>query len=254
MVDSIKTHRSVRNFIEGRAIPEPLMRQLIAAATRASTTGGMQLYSIVVSESEDLKERLSPLHFNQPMVKRCSAVVTFCADVARFSRWCELGDAQPGYNNFAWYVNAAIDTLLAAQNFCLEAQSEGLGICYLGTTIYTTQKLIETLELPYGVIPITTVAVGYPDSSIPTKLAPRLPLEAVWHRERYCVASDQEIMDYWRDVEESEQTQQILMDNDLPTLQRVFTERRYKTSDNIAISKSYFEVLGQQGFLEHEQV
>lgn len=247
MIGTIKSHRSVRNFIEGKAIPEQLMSQLIEAATRASTTGGMQLYSIVVSESEEMKEKLSPLHFNQPMVRKSSAVVTFCADTARFSRWCKLCGAEPSYDNFAWWVNAAIDALLAAQNFCLEAESEGLGICYLGTTIYTTAKLIEVLELPKGVVPVTTVVVGYPAST--PDLTPRLPLSAVWHKEKYSAPSTEALKELYRETESSPLTAKLLSDNNQPTLAHVFTECRYKRDDNLAISRSYYEALSAQGFL-----
>ncbi len=247
MIQQIKRHRSTRSYVENRPIPREVMQQLIEAATRASTTGGMQLYSIIVSSSDEMKERLSPLHFNQPMVRQCSAVVTFCADVARFSKWCEMRDAQPAYNNFAWYVNAAIDALLASENFSLEAQNQGLGICYLGTTIYTTAKLIEVLELPKGVVPVTTVVVGYPAKEHP--LTPRLPLEAVWQEEKYTEHSEAEIDELYSELESSEATKALLENNELPNLARIFTERRYKREDNEAISASYFEALRTQGFI-----
>lgn len=246
MIQAIKEHRSVRNFVAGKEIPDKLMRQLVTAASRASTTGGMQLYSIIVSESQETRDKLSPLHFNQPMIKSCSALVTFCADINRFSSWCELRGAEPAYDNFGWYVNAAIDTLLASQNFALEAESEGLGICYLGTTIYTTSAIIETLELPRGVIPVTTIAIGYPESTPELQL--RLPVEAVWHKEKYYEATSEEIESYYKETEESEQTKSLLEQNELPNLARIFTERRYKRDDNLAISKSYFDTIKRQGF------
>ena len=65
---------------------------------------------------------------------------------------------------------------LARQNLCVEAELKGLGICYLGTTIYTAGEIADILELPKGVIPLTTVVVGYPDES--PGLTDRLPLEA----------------------------------------------------------------------------
>ncbi len=248
MLKAIKEHRSVRNFIENKPIPEEQMAKLIAAATRASTTGGMQLYSIVVSQSQEIKDALSPMHYNQPMVKKCSAVVTFTADVARFSAWCRLRGTEPGYDNFAWWVNAAIDTLLAAQNFCTQAQEDGLGICYLGTTIYTTKEIIETLKLPKGVIPITTVVVGYPEGE--SGLTPRFPLEAVWHRETYQSPTSEEIEGYWSEIENSEQTAKLLQENELENLAQVFTQRRYTKEQSVQISKSYFEALRQQGFID----
>lgn len=71
------------------------------------------------------------------------------------------------------FLNAATDALLAAQNLCVEAELKGLGICYLGTTIYTAGEIADILELPKGVIPLTTVVVGYPDES--PGLTDRLP-------------------------------------------------------------------------------
>ncbi len=248
MLKAIKEHRSVRNFIENKPISDEQIAELIAAASRASTTGGMQLYSIIVSQSQEIKDALSPLHYNQPMVKKCSAVVTFVADTARFSTWCRQRGTEPGYDNFAWWVNATIDTLLAAQNFCTQAQEDGLGICYLGTTIYTTKEIIEILKLPKGVIPITTVVVGYPEGE--TGLTPRLPIEAVWHKETYQTPTHQEIEEYWAGIENSEQTAKLLQENKLENLAQIFTQRRYTKEQSLQISQSYFEALRQQGFID----
>lgn len=70
--------------------------------------------------------------------------------------------ADPQYDNFVWFVNGAIDAILASQNVCLEAESEGLGICYLGTTTYNADRIAEVLALPEGVIPVTTVTMATP--------------------------------------------------------------------------------------------
>ena len=55
--------------------------------------------------------------------------------------------------------------LLVAQTFCTLAEEAGLGICYLGTTTYNPQMIIDALHLPELVFPITTVTVGYPAES-----------------------------------------------------------------------------------------
>ncbi len=245
MIEQIANHRSVRKFKQ-IPIPEEILNEILQAGTRASTTGNMQLYSMVVTTSSDLKEKLSPCHFNQPSVCQAAAVVTFCADINRFDKWCVLRGAKPQYDNFAWFVNAAIDALLASQNVSLEAEAHGLGICYLGTTIYTAAQIAEVLNLPKGVVPVTTIVMGYPAEETP--LTDRLPLEAVVHRETYCDYTAQNISDLWRDREASEETARLLQENDLPNLARIFTERRYKAEDNLAISRSYFDFLKKQGF------
>ena len=177
-------HRSIRKFCS-TPVPEELLQEILAAASRASTCGNMQLYSLVVTRAAALRAKLAPCHFNQPMVTQAPCVVTVCADVHRFSMWCEQRDADPAYDNFAWFLNASTDALLAAQNLCVEAEMNGLGICYLGTTIYTAGMIAEILELPKGVIPVTTIVLGYPDES--PELPDRLPLEAVEHNENYTV-------------------------------------------------------------------
>ena len=70
--------------------------------------GNMQLYSLVVTTDADVQEReaLAEAHHHQPMVEEAPAVLTFCADFHRFSRWCEQRDAAPGYGNFVSFINA----------------------------------------------------------------------------------------------------------------------------------------------------
>ena len=65
----------------------------------------------------------------------------------------------------------------------LAAEVHGLGICYLGTTLYNADRIIEILELPGNVIPVTTLVLGYPDES--PGLTDRLPLEGFVHYEKY---------------------------------------------------------------------
>ncbi len=241
-------HRSIRKF-RPAPIPEEVLREVLEAATRASTCGNMQLYSLVVTRDEALRRKLAPCHFNQPMVVEAPCVVTVCADVHRFSMWCRQRDAEPAYDNFAWFLNASTDALLAAQNLCIEAEMHGLGICYLGTTIYTARDICGILELPKGVIPLTTVVMGYPDED--PGLTDRLPLDAVVHYEKYTDYTAAEIDELWAECEESALTKRLLEENRLPNLAQIFTRNRYRKEDNLAISKSYFALLQEQGFFNN---
>ena len=125
----------------------------------------------------------------------------------------------------------------------------GLGICYLGTTIYTAGMIAESLELPKGVIPVTTIVLGYPDES--PELTDRLPLEAVVHYEKYTDYTAAEIDELWAEREESELTKRLLEENGLPNLAQIFTQRRYVREDNLSISNSYFALLKEKGFFNN---
>ncbi len=249
MIKEIKEHRSIRKF-KSEAIAPALLEQALTAATRASTCGNMQCYSMVVTQQSDMLKRVSPLHFGQVERMNAQCVVTVCADLNRFSEWCRLRGAEPAYDNFIWYVNGAIDGLMAAQNLILEAEAQGLGACVLGTTLYTAEAIIELLELPKGVIPITAVALGYPDEN--PSLTDRLPLDAVVHFERYESYTPEKIDAAWAEREASEETQKLLEENNLPNLARIFTDNRYTAKDNVAFSKSYFALLERQGFFNQQ--
>ncbi len=249
MFDTILNHRSIRKY-KPDPIPGQILDYILEAGTRASTTGNMQLYSIIVTRDPDIKGELSPCHFNQPMVKEAPVVLTFCADFNRFNKWCRLRGAEPGYGNFLSFMTAAIDALLVAQNVCIAAEDAGLGICYLGTTTYTAGKIIEVLELPGDVVPVTTVTVGYPDEW--PGLTDRLPVEAVVHHEKYKDYSDSEINLTYQKKELITSYQEFVKENNKPSLAHVYTDVRYKKEDNLLFSKSLLEVLEKQGFMNHQ--
>ncbi len=249
-MNTIFNHRSIRKF-KPDEIPMPIMNRILEAASRASTTGNMQVYSIVVSTEKEIKERLLPCHFNQKMVVEAPAVLTFCADFNRFNQWCELSNASPGYDNYLSFFTAAIDALLASQNAALEAEANDLGICYLGTTTYMADQIIEVLNLPRGVVPVTTIALGYPDEKPP--LTDRLPMDAIVHWETYQEFNPERIKAIYHERESSDFTQALLKENQKETLAQIFTDNRYKKSDNLFFSKKFLEILKKQGFMNHDE-
>ncbi len=161
MLECMKNRRSIRKYTD-QDIPESLLNELLEVATRASNTGNMQLYSVVVTRDPANKEKLAPAHFNQPMITGAPVVLTFCADANRFVKWAECRKAEAGFDNLQTFIASTIDAMLFAQSFCNAAEEKGLGICYLGTTAYNADQIIEALSLPRLVVPIVTVTVGYP--------------------------------------------------------------------------------------------
>ncbi len=246
MINTLLNHKSIRKYTSQK-VEETLLNEILKAGIRASTTGNMQVYSVIVSQDEDMKEKLAPCHFNQPMVKNAPVVLTFCADYNRFNKWCELSNATPGYDNFLSFVTGAIDALLVAQNVCVAAESKGLGICYLGTVIYTADKIIDVLNLPSGVVPVATVTLGYPDEN--PEQADRLPLEAVVHHEKYKNYSDDDIKSMFLEKERLPSSVSFVKENDKESLAQVFTDVRYKKKDNVAFSNVLLDVLKKQGFM-----
>ena len=241
----MKQRRTIRRYQEKDVTPA-LLNELMEIACRASTVGNMQTYSVVVTRDAAMKEKLSPAHFNQPMVKKAPVVLTFCVDLNRFSKWCDQRQAIPGYDNLQWFVTGAVDALLAAQTFCVAAEEKGLGICYLGTTTYNPNQIIDALQLPKLVFPITTITLGWPDE-LPEQVD-RLPLEAILHQETYHDYSVEDIDRLYAYKESLPENLKFIAENNKETLAQVFTDVRYKKADSELFSEVLLETLKKQGF------
>jgi nitroreductase len=249
LLHTVLQHRTIRKY-RPQPIPELVLNKIIEAGIRASTTGNMQVYSVIVTKEQENREKVAPFHFNQPLVTQAPVLLTFCADFNRFNKWCSMRNATPGYDNFLSFYTASIDALLAAQNVAVAAESFGLGICYLGTTTYNADKLIEFYNLPKGVVPVTTLAVGYPDEE--PELTDRLPMKAVVHHEFYNDYTTEDIDNMYRDKESMSFYKKLVEENQTENLAQIFTDKRYTKKDNVAFSKKFLDVIEKQGFMNNE--
>ena len=242
---TINTRRSIRRYAK-REVSEELLNRLLTEAMRTQTMGNLQFYSVVVTRSDEQKQRLAPAHFNQPMVTQAPVVLTFCADT-RMTAWADNRQATPGYDNLLSYQNAATDALLFCQTFCNLAEEEGLGCCFLGTTVYMPQMIIDTLQLPRLVMPVATITLGWPDEQPP--LTDRLPLAAIMHNETYTDYTPESIDRFYAEKEALPENEEFVRINNKQTLAQVYTDCRYTKKDNEALSKGLMEALKAQGFV-----
>ena len=249
MLNTILNHRTIRKY-KSAPITEKDLNDILIAGTRASTTGNMQAYCMIVTKNEAIKEKLWECHFKQELVKKAPVIITFCADYNRINKWCKQRKAEPGFDNFLSFTSAAIDALLVAQNVAIAAEDKGLGICYLGTTTYNADKIIDILKLPKDVVPVTTLALGYPEEN--PGLTDRLPLKAVVHEETYTDFSEKEINELYFEKENLPFHLELLEINKKETLAQIFTELRYKKTDNLTFTKKFLKVLEKQGFMNNE--
>lgn len=245
-MQTIQQRRTIRKYAQ-KEVPETLLNRLLEEAERTPTMGNLQLYSVVITRDGAMKRKLAPAHFNQPMVEGAPVVLTICADFRRTSLWAENRQAVPGYDNFLSFMNAATDALLYTQTFCNLAEAEGLGTCFLGTTVYMPQMIIDTLQLPKLVFPVATITLGWPDEEPP--LSDRLPLAAIVHQESYDDYTPERIDAFYTEKESLPENQHFVEINNKETLAQVFTDIRYTRKDNESMSDGMIEALRRQGFL-----
>ena len=245
-MNNILTRRTIRKYAT-KDVDNEMLSDLLAKASRTQTMGNMQLYSVVITRSEEGKKALAPAHFNQPMVTQVPVVLTICADFRRATDWCLQRKADPGYDNFLSFINASTDALLYTQTFCNLAEEAGLGLCFLGTTVYMPEMIIDALKLPQLVMPVATLTVGWPDEE--PALTDRLPLESFVHEETYKPYTAETIDKYYSEKEALEENREFVRINNKETLAQIFTDIRYTRKDNVAMSEGMIRALRRQGFM-----
>lgn len=243
-IDLLNNHRSIRKY-KATPVSQEVLDRIIESGGRASNTGNMQLYSVIVTRQPDRIAELSKLHFGQGAT--APLFLTVCADVNRYHHWCRLRGCDEPYGNLLWLLSATVDASLFAQNICVAAEAEGLGFCYLGTVLYNTAAIAKLLDIPTGVVPVITLSMGYPDEQ-PSQ-SERLPLDGIVHEETYRHYSDRDIDEIHRLREEWPFNQEMVKLNGVRNLAELFTTKRYPRKDNETISAALRDFLTQAGFL-----
>ncbi|MBM3128807.1 MAG: NADPH-dependent oxidoreductase [Chloroflexi bacterium] len=194
-LDLIHAHGSVRAY-KTDPLPDALIETIVAAAQRASSSSNLQAYSVLAITDAAKRARLAELCGKQIFIAQAPLFLAWCADLARLDRVCALRGFTQVTEYLENFLIGALDVGITAQNAALAAESLGLGICYVGSIRNSPREVIELLGLPRLVFPVVGMTIGYPERA-PT-IRPRLPLNAILHRERYNADQDRALREYDR--------------------------------------------------------
>lgn len=250
-IELLKNHRSIRKF-KKKEVEKEKLDLILETATKASTSGNMQAYSIILTKDQQMKKKMFEAHFEQPMLLEAPLFLTFCADFNRMRKWLTQNKAAMNFDNFMSFMIASLDAVLASQVAAIAAESLGLGLCYMGTTLASAHKLGEILECPENVIPVAGYVLGYPDESPAARL--RLPMEALIHQEKYRDYNEDEIYEIHRHKNE----EGMIRFKDHPelgsidNLARVYSELKYTRESHLKYSNDLLNYLSRQNFMEND--
>ena len=180
VIESLKSHRTIRAFRPDR-IDDAQLNAILEAGTRAATC--FQPYSFLVIDDPEILKEIA--------MYAVPAAVLLTIDLHRYQRYLTLHDAPIHIDSAFHLLHVHWDAILALQNVVVAAESLGLGTVYIGRV--HMMDLHELLELPENVFPAGLVLIGYPAGERSEKRPYRLPMEAVVHRNRYRVPTDEEL-------------------------------------------------------------
>lgn len=185
IIRSLYERKSVRVF-EDRPIEEEVKQAILASAIQAPTAGNMALYTILDITDNEKKLALSKSCDNQPFIATAPMVLIFCADYRRwYDVFCKHVD-EVRVPDMGDLFLAQADTLIAAQNAVVAAQSLGVGSCYIGDITENFEYHKSLLELPRYVVPTAMLVLGYPTEQQKNRVKPtRFSLEDMVHENGY---------------------------------------------------------------------
>lgn len=145
ILELLKNRYSVRDFAPEK-IPTELLEKILEAGRIAPTAKNQQPQRVYVLQSDEALEKIravTPSAYNAP------TVLMICADM----------DVAWHRTNDGWCA-APIDTSIVTCHMMLEAQSLGLGSCWV--CAFNAEKVKDAFDLPENIYPYSLLPIGYP--------------------------------------------------------------------------------------------
>lgn len=197
MINKLLIRRSHRSFLNEKISDKDL--SLIKKATlQAPSAGNLTLYSIIEIESQEIKDKLSILCDNQPMIKKAPHVWVFLADFNRWLKYFKFSESDIKTNTRIRDLGlgdlhlALQDTIIAAQTATIAIDDLGYGSCYVGDIIENYEEIQSLLKLPQYAVPATMLIFGKPTKALKTPLV-RPDAKYIFFKDRYINQSNEEI-------------------------------------------------------------
>lgn len=183
VIKNLLSHRSIRSF-QDKPVDEDQIDQIIQAVQAAPSWINGQQVSIIAVKDQEQRTKFAELCGGQKHVAEAPLFLIFCADFYRSSLAAQMENLPLGaLEDIDTLIVGATDVGIALGTAVAAAESFGLGTVAIGGIRRNALKVIEELELPPYVIPVSGLCIGHPADD--PGLKPRLPKEAVYHEEVY---------------------------------------------------------------------
>lgn len=188
---AILARRSIRRY-DGRPVPQPLLEQLLKAASWAPSAHNRQPWRFAVVTTDEVKRALAlamGARLRRDLEADGLAEAAIVKDTERsFSRITKAPalivvcltmrdmDSYPDARRSALeHLMAVQSAAMAGANLMLAAHEAGLGACWMCAPMFSPDVVRETLNLPADWQPQGMITLGYPAE---TREKGRNPLES----------------------------------------------------------------------------
>lgn len=193
--EAIEARRSIRKY-KAKPVPENLVEKVLEAARIAPSTSNTQSWKFKVVTDAATRKRLRGVAFGQRFIEESPVVIACCLDFDAFKERgrqtlkliargvrpsLEMvlrsvrGGKDKDFDPERVVINGTVNVAIAVEHMILEAQSLGLGTCWVRA--FDPSAAAEILNLPGGVVILNLLTLGYPDQKPAAR--PRKKLEEI---------------------------------------------------------------------------
>jgi nitroreductase len=172
LTDAIRRRRMIRNYDPDRAVPRPVLDELLSLAVCAPSAGYSQGWSFLVLDditscrafwSVTTDESEEPDAWLTRMQNAPALIVCFSDKQAYLDRYAEPDKGWTDRDEAHWPVPYwDIDTGMAALLILLGAVERGLGACFFGVPGEHWAALRTQFNVPEQLTPVGVISLGYP--------------------------------------------------------------------------------------------
>jgi nitroreductase len=194
-IEVINTRTSIREYDPEVKISKDELTQILDLAAKAPSAWNLQHWHFTVFHSDESKQKLLPIAFNQEQIVKASAVVAILGDLqanlngeAVYGPLAEagymteeikdtlLGQINRAYENEAYTREAAFSNAsLAAMQLMIAAKAKGFDTCAIGG--FNKGQFVEAFEIDSRYVPVMLITVG--KSVKPAHQSGRFPVTEV---------------------------------------------------------------------------
>jgi len=141
--EAIRIRRSVRSYTD-EPVSDEILARVLDAGRLAPSANNRQPWHFIVVKDPETRKTLSEGKYAK-FLTACPVVIVGCGDKVRSERWF------------------AIDTTIALENMVLQATTEGLGTCWIGS--FSGESVKKALNVPDNYEIVAMLAMGHPKDS-----------------------------------------------------------------------------------------
>ena len=170
--DIVMARYATKKF-DGRKLPQEKVDALFEMIRFSASSSNMQPWKIIVITDQKVKEKLSPVSWNQAQITTCSHLLVFCADTDLDKHIEKIIKLLPHAKDYYMGIKAGFDkmtpeqklswaqrqTFLPLGNAINGAKSLGFDSCPMEG--FLPEEYAKILKLPKNLVPTALCPIGY---------------------------------------------------------------------------------------------